>query len=74
VVYISSTEEFVSHTTCYELKVMDWATREVKVVVPIKDTIEEGEEFGGLYGYNFTYMPTGFIGDSNRYVVLTSEF
>lgn len=54
--YISSTEQFISHSGNYELKVMDWETKEVKTVIKQFQTIPEGAEFCGLYGYNMTYL------------------
>lgn len=70
--YVSSTKEFFSHTTTYEFKVYDFETKKVEVVIPVFQ--EAGEDFAGVYGYNFSYLPTGFIAYSDRYYLLTSEF
>jgi hypothetical protein len=42
--------------------------------VPVCEEIQEGQDFAGLYGYNVSYLPTGFLGNSNRYMVIGSVF
>jgi|JI10StandDraft_1071094.scaffolds.fasta_scaffold209339_2 hypothetical protein len=70
--YVSTTKEFYSHTTCYELKVYDFETKQVELIIPICE--EADEEFAGLYGYNFSYLSTGFLASSDRYFLISSEY
>ena len=39
-----------------------------------KEYPKDDEEFCGLYGYNMTYTNCNFIGKSNKFYLVTSEF
>lgn len=53
---------------------LDWETRAVEVAVPIFDEVNEDMQFAGLYGYNMSFINCGFVGESDRFYLITSEF
>ena len=57
---------------------MDWPlgaeTKPITVLDYVKDYPEDQAEFCGLYGYNLTYTPCKFLGNSNRYYLVMPEF
>lgn len=40
----------------------------------VQEYPEDTKIYSGLYGYNLTYTPCKFLGDSNRFYVIMSEF
>lgn len=50
---------------------MKWPIQEStsQIILDTVPTIEEADEFGGLYGAQDTYTNSGFLHDSNNYVI-----
>jgi hypothetical protein len=43
------------------------------VIDRVSDYPKESDEFAGLYGYQMTYSQSGFLHDSDRFFVISSE-
>mgnify|MGYP006115151607 CR=1 FL=1 len=76
--YVSSDSKFLSHSSNYQLKYLDWPVTQESKPVTVLDYVNEYPEdtatYSGLYGYNMTYTPCKFLGDSNRFYLIMSEF
>ena len=76
--FFGSKAPFHSHTTCYQLFQISWPlvnSSEPPVADMILDqvqTIEENNEYGGLYGYQFTFAHAGYLNE--RFFLMISEF
>jgi hypothetical protein len=59
------------------MKYLKWPCVDEKAVTVIEEMKEYPDDEGtfcGLYGYNLTYTPCNFLGGSNRYYLVMSEF
>ena len=79
-VYVARDEKFISHTTCYQLKLMSWplaesdsATVSETLIERVSDYPHDNQEFAGLYGYNDTFTFAQFLNDSNKFFIIESE-
>ena len=76
--YYSKKEEFLSHTTNYELRYLKWpkTSNEEESVIAIpahKEYPNKDQEFAGLYGHNLNFVHYGFFHSSNKYAVFESH-
>jgi hypothetical protein len=74
--YFSSEKEFLSHTGNYQFKYIDWPSKSAPITVLdyFPEYPKDDELYCGLYGYNMTFTPCKFLGNSNRYYLIVSEF
>ncbi len=65
--YFGSEEKFISHTGNYQLKQFDWPSLEAKILI---DTVPKVNrpDFAGIYGYNDSFIHSGFLADSQFFV------
>ena len=70
-VYVGRDQKFLSHSGNYQLRMMKWPIQESnsQIILDTVPTIAEEAEFGGLYGSQDTYSHSGFLHDSNNYVI-----
>lgn len=54
--YIASTDKFLAHSSCYQLKYLKWPVNDGDVPVTVIDKHKEypksDEDFCGIFGYN----------------------
>ena len=76
--YIASSNKFLSHSGNYELKSINWpftSESDTQTVLDYKEEYPTDDgHYAGLFGYQMTYVNCGFIGTSNRYYLIQSEF
>jgi hypothetical protein len=74
-VYIGSDKEFISHTGAYQLRSINWPSQDVTTILDIvPDQPDDSADFGGLYGFHNIFEHSGFLHNSSKYFVLSSEF
>ena len=75
--YFAPTIQFLSYSGYYEIKYLNWPCfneKAVTVIEEIKEYPDDESNFCGLYGYNLIFTPCNFLGGSNRYYLVMSEF
>ena len=76
--FVASTNKFVSHSSNYQLKCMKWPFNAEQTSKTVIDYVHayptDQDDFAGLFGYQMTFPQCGFIGHSNRYYLIESEF
>mmetsp|Transcript_33620 Transcript_33620/g.51820 ORF Transcript_33620/g.51820 Transcript_33620/m.51820 type:complete len:279 (+) Transcript_33620:947-1783(+) len=77
-VYVASSETFLTHAGNYQLKYLPWPKEEEKEAITAIDYApdypKDDAQFAGLFGYNMTYTSAKFVGSSNRFFFFTNEF
>jgi len=76
--YVGRDETFLTHSGNYQLKAMSWPLNESDpssetILDTVKDYPTDDQEYGGLYGYQHTYNQSGFLAESSRFYVISSE-
>jgi len=57
------------------LKSIDWQKKDISTILDIvPDIPDDAADFGGLYGFHNIFELSGFLHDSSRYFVISSEF
>eukprot|EP00347_Sterkiella_histriomuscorum_P007160 403350033 len=77
--YFGAQEKFISHSGNYQMRYFKWPIQvdnEQSTLVIDKHQAypKEGQDFVGLFGYNQSYIHSGFLGESNRYALFESTF
>lgn len=73
--YIASNNKFLSHSGNYQMKYFEWPQTQSKLALDYCSQYpKDDEHFCGLYGYNMTYTPCRFLGNSNKFYLFSSEF
>lgn len=71
-IYFASTQKFLSTSTCFELKKVNFENpNENSIVIPQIRTCEE--KFSGIYGYQQPFKDACFVNKSNEFVYTTSN-
>jgi hypothetical protein len=70
-VYLGSDESFLSHTGNYQLKMIDWVTKEVTTVLDYVPSAHPDIDYAGLFGFHSIFESSRFL--SSRYLVISSE-
>jgi hypothetical protein len=73
-IYYGSEAKFKTHTGNYQLFSMNWPLASEQATVIDHVPIIISGEFAGLYGYQATFSQSGFIGNSSRFFITSSEF
>lgn len=74
-VFMGRKDPFVSHSTCFELYVIDMKNNAVvntRIATTRHGAYPESSEFAGLYGYHITFASPGFLYKGNRWFLMQS--
>jgi len=76
-VYIASETKFLSHSSNYKLKSIDWTAIESASTLNtdcFNSYPTDSDEFAGLYGHQWVFNKCNFMGSSGRFFLVASEF
>lgn len=70
--YFGSEKSFITHSGNYQLKQLNWPSTEATLLVDYVPVVTR-RDFAGIYGYNDSFIHSGFIDESN-FFLFSSEY